>query len=282
MRQIIQTATKLSLVLFASATLTVTGCGSSGSSNHTDGASGDGGGGLVLLPSATGFLDGSVAGVLGPWYAYGDGYATDGTAMMGMCETVGMNPPSACSSLIKPTPGAPVVPDDLTTGKICTAGTAAQVIGDVANTTADYSNIFGDGMAFDFNNPGADADGGAPAQKPFYDAAAHGITGISFTLDGDNVPIGHLRVEFPTAAMRGVTDLTAAFWTGGNPAAQTSPVVMGTNTIKWGDVQGPFYITSPAVFDKMQLLSMQFHVWTDLNPARPFSYCVSNITLLTN
>jgi hypothetical protein len=87
-----------------------------------------------------------------------------------------------------------------------------------------------------------------------------------------------LRVEFPTPATD-VSSSGAAYW-GANAAFANSPAVAGTNVFRWADVRiaGP----APAAFDPTMLESVLFHVPTKLTTAGPYSFCVSNLRLLTN
>src|SRR5215475_11701175 len=94
---------KNGLVLIVSCAFALgVGACSSSTPAKTDGSAGTGGGqGIVITPSATGFLDGmNAAGVLGAWYAYGDSWDSNGVAGAGDCENPlkGAHPASACSS----------------------------------------------------------------------------------------------------------------------------------------------------------------------------------------
>src|SRR5579859_582586 len=127
--------------------------GSSGSSSGGS-SSGDAGGGTAvpLTPTSTGYVDVVNLGIIGSWYAYGDGWGPSGSPP-GDCETKGLHPSSACSVITSPAPsatdggGAGFPPSN---AGMCLTGTAAQVIG----TPPDYSNIFGIGIGLDLNNTG--------------------------------------------------------------------------------------------------------------------------------
>lgn len=251
--------------------LTALGAGCSSSAAKGDG--GGGSGGVLILPSTMGFVDGTNSlGILGPWYAYGDNWADDGTPGGGKCETVGMNASTACSSLTTPAPGQPFAPadDPVTTGKMCANGIAAAIIDDAA-ASPDYSNIFGVGIGLDLNNAGT-ADGGVG--KLAYDAPSHGITGFKF--DIDTPPLNALRVEFPTTA----SGNDSAYWNG--MANNVSPVKAGTNTVPFASVNGPMYLPTAPAFDATKLLSIQFHVIPSAGATTPFNFCVSNLTAITN
>ncbi len=128
----------------------------------------------------------------------------------------------------------------------------------------DYSNLFGVGIGLDLDSPG---DGGTGL--PF---DLSGYTGISFDID---VGQANFRVELPTAESGG----NAPFW--GGVAAESSPIVPGTNVVRWADVGGPFYETDPPPFDVTRVLSIRFHVWTLPSSPTPFAFCINNLTLLT-
>ena len=244
------------------------GCGGSG---------GGGGGGNVngkpLMPSADGFiaLDANEAGVQGAWYSYGDWYGGSDPAMPtpggGDCAVKGMYPEASCSSITSPVPGAVFTN---TGGKMCTMGTAAKVL------DMNYSAIWGTGIGFDTNNGGADVGG----TKSPWDATANGITGLAFEIDTPPTG-GQMRVEFPTSATPGTTDINAAYW--GGATANLSPFTKGGKySFHWKDVGGPMYLMAPAVFDPTKILSVQFHVVTNTSSAIPFSYCISNVYALTD
>lgn len=249
----------------------VTGCSSSSESpkdggGATTGAAGAAG--IALTPDPTGWVDRTVttpAMIQGAWYAYGDGIGPDGTAAMGDCVKLGMHQPSECSVINTPSFGS--FPN--TAGKLCTKGTAAQVINLVGGTMPDYNNIWGAGIGFDLNNSGGDAGVKGP-----YNATANGVTGIGFTID--KLPLAGMRVEFPTVT----TTAAAAFWDGLN---MTSPVKVGRNEIRWSAVKGPFYLTTtPPTFDPTTILSLQFHIPSGTAAAASYDFCISDVTALTN
>jgi len=256
---------KLSISLFLTLTAfgaaTITGCGSS--PTHS------GGNGWDLTPSDMGFLDGSnMAHITGAWYSYGDWYSP--AAGGGDCAVKGMYMAAQCSMITTPVPGDPFT--NAGDGKMCTSGTAAQVI------DMNYSAIWGTGIGFDLNNGGTD-DGGTGAKLP-YDATANNVTGFSFHIDTPPTG-GQMRVEFPTSAVMGTTDINAAYW--GGAGANLSPFTKaGDYQVKFTDVGGPMYLTSPTPFDPTKILSVQFHVVTNTSSTIPFSYCVSNVKALHN
>jgi hypothetical protein len=259
----------ITLALAGVAAATSMGCGSSKNNNPGDG--GGGGAGIDLTPSADGFIDGTnAAGIKGAWYSYGDWYAGMPTmAGAGDCVSKGPFTVDQCSSITSPIPGAPFTN---TGGQMCTMGTAAKVL------DMNYSAIWGTGIGFDLNNGGTD-DGGTGV-KEAWDATAHGVTGFSFHIDTPPTG-GQMRVEFPTNAVVGTTDINSAYW--GGESMDLSPFNKGGDySFHFADVGGPKYLTPHMPFDKTKIISMQFHVVTNTSSAIPFSYCISNLRALTD
>jgi hypothetical protein len=264
-------------------------CSSSkGPSGSTGSAGADGGSGFVgvaLIPSTTGFVDDTGSGVIGAWYSYGDSAGpaasvTSTDAADSACIGKGHFTADQCSQIASPIPGQPFPPDTTMpgTGAMCTHGTAAQVQMNAAGT-ADYSDLFGAGIGLDFNNPGG--EGGAP--KGYFDMSPY--TGIGFDFTGTVIPTGKMRVNFPFNGENGGTD--SPYWDGAT--MDSSPLTNGGHiSIKWGDVGGPKYLLSqtpsitPPAFDKTKVASIQFQVFTNLTASVPYSFCVNNLTLLTN
>jgi hypothetical protein len=247
-----------------------------GCSKSNGNGDGGGGSGIALMPSADGFFDGTnEAGILGAWYSYGDYFGgTPTMAGMGDCPVKGMFTQTQCSTITTPVPGAVFTN---TGGKMCTSGTAAKVINDGAGAPA-YSAIWGTGIGFDLNNAGTD-DGGTGV-KGTWDATAHGVTGFSFQIDSPPIG-GQMRVEFPTNAFPGTTDINAAYW--GGATMNLSPFTMaGTYSFKWSEVGGPMYLAGASPFDNTKILSMQFHVVTNTSSTIDFNYCISNLKALTD
>ena len=267
-------STNLFMTLAGIAALANAGCSSSNGNGNGDG--GGGGGGIALTPSDQGFYDGTnEAGIIGAWYSYGDWWG--GTPTMGGagdCPTKGAFTMAQCSTITAPVPGAPFTNVG---GKMCTSGTAAKVIMDGTGATA-YSAIWGTGIGFDLNNAGTD-DGGTGV-KGTWSAPEHGVTGFSFTID--TPPIGgQMRVEFPTAAIPGTTDINAAYW--GGATMNLSPISTGmTYSFRWAQVGGPMYLVGASAFDNTKIQSMQFHVVTNTSSSIPFEYCISNLKALTD
>lgn len=271
---------KFSLGLLAMLTMTgvaASGGGCGGSGGGGTGGSGGTTNGYKLMPDMNGFMDGTVAGVLGAWYSYGDSYNNGGD---GDCQKGGFTV-DQCSSATSPAFGQPFTNTD---GKMCLTGTAAVVM------NMAYGAIWGVGIGFDFNNAGTgDAGAGATSAKLPWNAntaAAKPVTGFAFDISG--VPVGgHLRVEFP---FDGEYMSDAPYWAGASN--DLSPIMMdGHYSFKFADmpagtgVGGPSYLTSPTppMFDVTKIISAQFHVVTNTNgPIAVNNLCVSNVTLTTD
>jgi hypothetical protein len=227
---------------------------------------------VALTPNATGFVDDTATGVVGAWYAYGDG--NDG-ANPGVCQTTGMHMTAQCSLITAPVPGMPFAPTGTSLAQMCTSGTVAQVIavvGTAAGGSAmmDYSNIFGAGIGLDLNNPGL--DGGTGMKMPF-DAASKMVIGISFDLDV--LPATGLRVEFPF----GSASNPAGVWKP-NKTSYASPVSAGHNVLLFASVMQPSYVTAPVPFDPTTLTSIQFHIPTSIMAAAPYAFCIDHLALI--
>jgi hypothetical protein len=263
------------------------GACSSSSPGTTTGGGGAGGsttsnpfpGGKALIPTSTGYVDDTAnTGVIGPWYTYSDAAGPAAgpadTDFAGSSCKKGGFAMTACS-VVMPTPGQPV-PPDTTTGAMCATGTGAVVMAG-STGTADYSDLWGAGLALDFNNKGGDA-----GAKGTFDLSKY--TGIGFTFSGTNIPVNHMRVNFPFVGENNGSD--SPYWQGGTQE-YSSLANNQTITIKWADVKGPKYLTeqtpptTPPAFDASKVQSIQFQVFTNAATATPFSFCVNNLTLLT-
>ena len=270
------------LALFGSVVLAA-GCSSSTPAGPTDGGGDTGSSvpGTSLTPDPTGWVDRTATGttgIQGAWYGYGDGAGADGLSSSGDCVKLGGHPANTCSMISSPMNG-----NFANTGGImCTTGTAALVLNG-SNGMPDYSEMWGAGIALDLNAEGGDAGG----TKSPYNATMNHVIGFSFDfVDMTGAPLAPpltgLRVEFPTPA----TGSSAAFW-GSSPAgsnvAGASPVKKGHNSFTFDKVAGPFYApaTAPA-FDPMNINSIQFHVFTNTSSSVPYSFCIANLTALTN
>ncbi len=252
--------------------------GASGGSAGKGGGSAGSGGNFLLLPDSNGNVINPGAGILGSWYS-----ATDSTPKSTGNGSCVRNQATTCSvfSSASPAQGSTFDPTDspITVGRMCASGTVAQVVADPATgSSLDYSGIWGAVIGLGLNG---NAFGATGSTSNPYNAGAHGIVGISF--DIDTVPYANsslsFRVEFPTAAVPGTTDLDAAYWNGAT--SNGSPVTAGANVILWSNVLGPMYETAPPAFDPSQLLAVQFHVIGSPSGPVPFNFCISNLTALT-
>lgn len=223
---------------------------------------------VALTPSADGFVN-SALGVVGAWYAYGDG--NDG-ANPGVCQTVGMHQTTECSVITAPVPGMPFAPAGTSLAQMCTNGTVAKVINFGDPPAPDFSNIFGAGIGLDLNNPGL--DGGTGVKMPF-NASSKNVVGISFTLDA--VPSTGLRVEFPF----GTATTPAGVWKP-NATSYASPVTAGHNVLLFANVKQPSYVKAADMipFDPTTVTSIQFHVPTTAMAAAAYHFCIDNLSLI--
>ena len=238
--------------------------------------------GCPLTPTATGFVDDSAcSGVIGAWYAYGDSVGSAASTattdfMDSDCAKAGYSM-TQCSQITTPMPGSAFMPD-ATTGAMCTAGTAAQVL---PAGTPDYTDFFGAGIGLDFNNAGGDAGVKMPKDLSKY-------TGVSFDFSGTLIPTGKIRVNFPFMGEHGND---SPYWAA-NSTDDHSSVMGGTtpghNVVKWANVYGPAYLASqnPVViappFMPSEVVSIQFQVFTNANTSTPYAFCVNNLTLTTD
>jgi hypothetical protein len=280
-----QSSNHLLLAILGIAAATAAGCSTASSSSGSGGRTGTGtggtigggtggtvgGSGVLLTPSSSGFVDAATntLGVIGAWFAYGDGYGDGGTPP-GKCQMAGH---TTCAVITAPTLPAGTAGFPPTAGAMCTTGMVAPVpMMTAAPTMPDYGAVFGAGIGLDLNNPGG-ANG-----KSTFPATTKGVTGISFTIDAP--PTAGLRVEFPTTDTDGST-AGSAYW-GATASFPNSPIVAGTNTIHWADVKIPSTATTPT-FVPNNIESIQFHVPTAVMAASVrYSFCISNLMLLTN
>jgi len=221
----------------------------------------------LLAPSGTGFVN-DPSGVVGAWYAYGDG--NDG-ANPGVCQTMGMHMTAECSVIDAPIPGMPFAPTGTSLAQMCTSGTVAKVIDFGMPAASDFSNIFGAGIGLDLNNPGL--DGGTGVKMPL-NVSEKKIIGIAFDLDA--VPAPGLRVEFPF----GSSSTAAGVWKPSSSYA--SPVGVGHNVLLFSSVKQPGYVKTADMvpFDPTTLTSIQFHVPTVTAAAAPYHFCIDKLSLI--
>lgn len=250
---------------------TPTGLG--GTTSGTGGVPGDSGGGSVtdagmvpLIFDTGGFVSmmSNTLGIQGAFYGYGDGQSQT-APNAGNCQTAGH---TTCSTNM--------VAIDANTQTICATGIAAQVIG-ADGGPPDYSGIFGAGIGVDLNNPGGDA-----GVKMGYNAMSHGVVGIGFTLTpapGSTTAAygSDFRVEFPATGQDSI---------GANLPARYNMVTPGSTTVdSLFSTARVFYLNAGAgdgeALDTTAILSIQWHVATNVMAAIPFNYCLSNIQMLT-
>ena len=243
----------------------------SGNGGAAAGSGGYAGAGTALIPSTDGWVDRSTNAfaVQGAWYAISDVFAY-GAPTGGDCVTKGMHPVSQCSMVTAPPLGGIFHPT--ADGKLCTSGTAAQVVLHPVTGVEDYDYIWGASIGFDFNGTGRTS----PPFKYPYDAVAHGVRGIQFDLEWLVKPATGLRVAFPIQAADGSDTLVYEYW-GGTAAYPPSPVVAGTNKVYWTDVASPM----GDAFDATKLGAIHFAVPTTTTSATSYSFCVSNLKVLT-
>lgn len=225
----------------------------------------------ILPVDATGFVSLPTLGIRGAWYGYGDGQGSDGTVASSDCVKLGMHSPADCSAISTPPFG--YFPQ-ITPGKMCTSGTAAEVVNGRVGCTPpvttcwDFRYLYGAGIGLDLNNAGSDA---STSKQPF-NATMDSIVGISFDLDAP--PLSGLRVEFPTL---GTEDL-AAIWKPGT--SNLSPLVAGHNVLLFADVASPTFVKPAVPFDPTKLLSVQFHVPARNSAPAAYSFCISNLAVV--
>jgi hypothetical protein len=273
-----RTLNTFAMTLAGAAALLASAC----SSSKSPPASGEGGvvNGIPLVPTDTGFVTDATSGIIGAWYAYGDG-AGPGANMAGTdfanseCAKGGFTA-DLCTQITAPTPGQPFPP---TPGKgMCTSGVAAKVQMDTTGAPA-YSALFGGGIGLDFNNPGGDAGVKMPIDLS-------GYKGFSFDFSGDMIPAGNkIRVNFPFVGEH-ATD--SPYWAANVLDDHSTISTTSTNTVLWASVLGPAYlagqtpkVVAPAFLPSM-VESIQFQVFTNAATATPYAFCVNNLTLLTN
>ena len=127
------------------------------------------------------------SGVVGAWYAYGDGVGSNASVgdagvdnSDSDCVKKGGFPQSACTQITIPTPGHAVPADrPRRRSQMCTTGIAALVMN--KGGAPDYTDLWGGGIGLDFNNPGGDA-----GVAGYSDLSAY--TASPFDFSGDVVP----------------------------------------------------------------------------------------------
>jgi hypothetical protein len=211
--------------------------------------------GQALVPDDQGRVERSTTGttgIQGRWTASTD--AED-------CQTKGKHAAAECSKLITPDPRSPRFAPTGDLG-MCMVGVAAKVILR-SDGRIDYAHIWGAPISLSLQ------DGAS------YDAPAHGVTGFAFHVDAEPPP-RTLRVVLATAT----APADSPFW--GGVSSEMSPVHAGHNEFRWADVGGPIWADNPPRFDPTRLISISFVVPADPNGAKAFSFCIDQLTALTN
>jgi hypothetical protein len=257
----------IALSALAAGAVALAGCGSSGEMPR---AAMD----TPLTPDETGRVDRTTTGttgIEGGWYVYSDSTNPEGVAP-GDCQNSGHDT-AECSTVITPDPAAqtfpPTVVDGFGLGN-CVVGVVARALR-YANGSLDFTHIWGLGIGVTFN-----------AGQLYYDAPAHGVTGVAFDIDSEPPPQGGIRVQVPTQT----TAKQAAWWAGATD--DTSPVHAGHNEFRWADVgamsppSGGAPVAAPPPFDPTRILGIQFQAMPDPSGRKTVSFCISNLTALGN
>jgi hypothetical protein len=215
--------------------------GSMGITTGGGGTTTGGGNGPFLIPDATAWIDGSTNsyGVQGAIWPYGD---------WDVCHAAGY---TACSSA-----SLAIQPDR----SFCATGVAQQV--PPAGGSYAYSIVYGSGIGMDWDFPGGDA-----ATKLPYDAVAHGVTGIAFTISG--TPAVGVRVLFP-AVTQETDPRYVTIIGGGDVSVRFSQATLGydpTDTV-------PVNVT--------ELLNIDWGVASNVSNSVPYRFCISNLRVITN
>lgn len=247
---------------------------------------------VPIVPSDAGWVEAvdNELGIQGSWYPYGDRYGA------AKCMNVGLHALDECSLITSPKP-PPEMGFPNTGGTMCTTGETAVILPCMPGVstsgcpTADYSNMWGAGIGFDFNANKGPPDG--DGVKHTFNPADHGVTGISFELD--KIPPPGFRVEFPMVLLDSEASLVnlpsgattddhpdgAPYW-GASSSFVNSPVVVSpqVNVVRWDAVRKPG--TNPTyVFDQARLLGIQFHVpAVKKAPRGAYDFCISKLTFL--
>jgi hypothetical protein len=208
-----------------------------------------------LVPDDQGRVERSTTGttgIQGRWIASTD--AED-------CRTKGKHAAAECSRLVTPDLRSLHFSPTGDLGMCMVAVTARVIVR--SDGVIDFANIWGARITFTLQ------DGDS------YDALAHGVTGFAFHIDAEPPPRA-LRVELATAT----APLDPAFW--GGFGSEVSPVHAGHNEVRWADVGGPIWQDRPPRFDPTRLISISFMVPAESHRAKAFSFCIDQLTALTN
>jgi hypothetical protein len=211
---------------------------------------------VPLTPRADGSVEGNKVGIVGSWYAFGDGWGSSGPP--GACEIRGMFPTRDCSSIQFPSPQSfPQSPP----GTFCLTGIAAKVIGSPLN----YADIYGIAIGLDFNRSGG--------VRMSYDATTYHVIGFQFDIAHLPTATGaEVRVELPTfeTSAEGYAN-----W------GTLAPLPKGGQNVQilFSHLGQLFLSTEkPPPFNPAHLLSIQFHVPSiEANAIPVRDLCVSNL-----
>jgi hypothetical protein len=256
---------------------------------------------IPIVASATGYVaPGNAENVLGAWYAYGDGWGSNGRPP-GVCEAAG-HPASQCSVITYPLPsvadagpdatgpGFPPIPAGSQT--FCIQGSAAFVANIDGGTTPDYSNIFGIGLGLNLNTMGT-------AIMPYnaYDATTAQIVGFQFSITGAAAVTAEgasIRVAVPMVGQ----PTSDEYFNNGSTAVMTDGqyqflfLPSATSTIPALSIgMTPGGYTAPmnqtvSTFNPAIIQAIQFDVVSSTNidgqapTPPPNGVCISNLTLL--
>jgi hypothetical protein len=283
--------------------------GGSGGTGATGGSGGSGGGGvdsgfldLPIIASNTGYVaSGNVEGVLGAWYAYGDGWGSNGRPP-GVCEDAG-HPMSACSVITYPLPsvadagpdatgpGFPPVGGDAGAQTFCIQGSAAVVANIVGGTTPDYSNIFGIGMGINLNTMGtmiAAYNANTATTKPIV-GFQFSITGAAaVTAEGASIRIAVPMVGQPTSDEYFNNGSTAVATDGQYQFLWLASTTSTIPALSIGMMPGGYMAPttqSVSTFDPTKIQAIQFDIVSSTSidgqaPTPAGGVCISNLTLL--
>jgi hypothetical protein len=285
------------------------GSGGSGGTGATGGSGGSGGStgadsGFLALPivaSSTGYVaPGNVEGVLGAWYAYGDGWGSNGRPP-GVCEAAG-HAASACSVITYPLPSvADAGPDATGPGfpptpagsqSFCIHGSAAVVANIVdGGTGPDYSNIFGIGLGLNLNTMGsaiAAYNANTATTKPIV-GFQFSITGAAaVTAEGASIRVAVPMVGQPTSdeyfnngSCAVAVDGPYQFLFVANAASSIAALSIGMSP---GGYTAPTTQTV-STFDPTKIQAIQFDIVSSTMidgqaPTPTGGVCISNLTLL--
>lgn len=263
-------------------------------------------------------------GIQGFWFSYGDQYDAPQrcTGYGKHPEDTGEHADGQCSFVGFPDP-APALwfPNE---GRLCTSGNGAKVVDcedgvECPDKQPDYANMWGSGIGLDF---GLAVDGDAasprraPASRATWNAAEHGVTGVSFDISWpDPTTKRYLRVEFPVVLPPDGLEITkTTILRSGEPvyADADHPAMLAAKTTSEEHPSGSPFLNAPSAWDKedkssildghveirwskvhnppettyhfdpaaLELLGIQFHVPTISSERTPYAFCISHLALL--